>query len=223
MQKSAILCVLALLLLAVPMALTDEGSTEEQTEEKVEAQPVDTLAAMRHEIRNEANPIVTLETEYGKMVIELYHDVAPAHADSFLARTNDGFYSEMKFHRIIKDFMIQSGNPFLVKKQSVGYYLPDETSDMRHKFGTLSMASRGHPTTAQTQFFICLARNYKTQPLDGRYVIFGQVLKGFDVLHTLGQVEVKKSQAMRGEKSEPVEEIFLTKAYQSDAEGNPVE
>jgi len=183
MQKSAILYVLALLLLAVPFALADEGTSEQKTEKKVEAQPVDTLATMRHDIRNEANPIVTLETDYGKMVIELYHDVAPAHADSFLARTNDGFYTGMKFHRIVKDFMIQSGNPFLVRKQAVKYYLPDETNDLPHKFGTLSMASRGHPTTAQTQFFVCLARNYKTQGLDGKYVVFGQLLKGFDVLH----------------------------------------
>jgi len=219
MKKLAVLYLLALLLLAVPLAIADEGSNEGKTEKKVKAQPVDTLVTMRHEIRNSANPIVTLETEYGKMVVELYHDVAPAHADSFLARTNDGFYSGMKFHRIVKNFMIQCGNPFLVGKQSVGYYLPDERSGLPHKFGTLSMASRGHPTTAQSQFFIVLTR---AQHLDKGYVVFGQVLKGFDVLHTLGQLEVKKNKAMRGEKSVPVKDVFLTKAYQSDAEGNPL-
>jgi len=226
MQKPAILCVLALLLLAVPMALADADSVEKKPVESAVTEPAekpdDTLAAMRHEIRNEANPIVTLETDYGKMVVELYHDVAPAHADSFLARCEDGFYSGTKFHRIIKEFMIQGGNPFLVKKQSVDYYLPNELNDLPHKFGTLSMASRGAPTTAQTQFFICLARNYKTKPLDGRYVVFGQVLKGFNVLYAIGKVKVQKSQAMRGEMSAPVEDVFLTKAYRSDAEGKPL-
>ena len=218
MHRSAILYVMALLLLAAPMTL----AAEEETEKKVEAQPVDTLAAMRHEIRNTANPIVTFETVHGQMVLELYHDVAPAHADSFLARTNDGFYSGMKIHRIVKGFMIQSGDPRQVNRKPVGYYLPDETSKLPHKLGTLSMASRGAPTTAQTQFFVCLGRNASTQGLDGGYVVFGQLLKGFDVLNKIGLLPVRASRMMRGEMSEPVTEIFLTKAYQSDAEGKPL-
>jgi cyclophilin family peptidyl-prolyl cis-trans isomerase len=175
---------------------------------------------MRHEIRNPANPIVTLETDHGKMVIELYHDVAPAHADSFLVRVNDGFYDGMKFHRIIKGFMIQSGNPFLVGKKDVGYYLPDERKGLPHLFGSLSMASRGHPTTAQSQFFVCLDR---TAQLDKGYVVFGQVLTGFDALRALGNVEVMKNKTQGGEKSVPVADVFLTKAYQSDADGKPLE
>lgn len=209
MLKSIQICLLALLL-TFSVVVADEGGAE----------TTDTPAAKRHEIRDENNPIVTLETDYGKMVLELYHDVAPAHADSFLARTNDGFYTGMKFHRIVKGFMIQSGNPFLVGKQAVKYYLPDERSGMPHKLGTLSMASRGHPTTAQTQFFIMLGRSAH---LDKGYVVFGQLIKGYDVLMTIGELEVKKSTIMRGEKSEPVNEVILRKAYQSDAEGNPIE
>lgn len=209
MQKSAILYLLTVLVLAVPPAQAEEGS----------AKTTDTLAAMRHEIRNKANPIVTFETKYGKMVIELYHDLAPAHADSFLARTNDGFYSGMKFHRIMKKFMVQSGNPFLVGKEAVGYFLPDERNGLAHIFGTLSMASRGHPTTAQTQFFICLGRSLH---LDKGYVAFGQLLSGYDALDALGKVETKKNKPQGGEKSVPVEDVFLTKAYQSDAEGKPL-
>ena len=226
MPRSLIIYIAILLLATGSFAQADTDSVEKKPVESVvtepAAKPDDTLAAMRHEVRHEANPIVTLETEYGKMVVELYHDVAPAHADSFLARCEDGFYSGTKFHRIIKNFMIQGGNPFLMKKQSVDYYLPNELNDLPHKFGTLSMASRGTPTTAQTQFFVCLAQNYKTKPLDGRYVVFGQVLKGFDALYAIGQINVQKSQAMRGEMSAPVEDVFLTNAYRSDAEGKPL-
>lgn len=181
----------------------------------------DSLPQMRFPIRNPANPIVTLETDFGKMTLELYRDVAPAHADSFLARCNDGFYSGTKFHRIIKDFMIQGGNPFLVGKTSVGYYLPNELNKLPHEFGTLSMASRGTPTTAQTQFFICTDRNTQTAFLDGKYVAFGHLLKGFDVLWAISRVPVVPVSEVAGaEKSLPAKDVWLRKAYRSDAEGN---
>ena len=183
----------------------------------------DTLVDKTYPVRDSSNSIVTLETDFGKMVLELYRDVAPAHADSFLARVEDGFYDSTQFHRIIKDFMIQGGNPFLVGKPNVTYYLPDETNDLPHQFGTLSMASRGHPTTAQTQFFICLGRNHYTKPLDRRYVVFGQLLKGFDVLYSISVVDVTKASRMAGEKSQPVETVWLKDAYRSDAEGNRLE
>jgi cyclophilin family peptidyl-prolyl cis-trans isomerase len=181
----------------------------------------DSLPQKRFEIRNPKNVIVTLETDLGKMVLELYRDVAPAHADSFLARCNDGFYNGTKFHRIIKTFMIQGGNPFLVGKQNVSYYLPNELNDLNHEFGTLSMASRGAPTTAQTQFFICTDRNRSTQSLDGKYVAFGHVLKGFDVLWAISRIPVEKSK-QGGEESQPTKDVWLKKAYRSDAEGNPL-
>jgi peptidyl-prolyl cis-trans isomerase B (cyclophilin B) len=182
----------------------------------------DSLPLMRHDIRNPKNAIVTLETDHGKIVLELYRDVAPAHADSFLARVNDGFYDSTKFHRIIKDFMIQGGNPYLVGKQNVKYYLPNELNQLPHKFGTLSMASRGAPTTAQTQFFICTDRNFKTVPLDGHYVVFGQVLKGFDVLWAIAHVPVEASKQNITETSVPKKDVWLLKAYRSDSEGNPL-
>ena len=167
------------------------------------------------------NPYVTLHTSYGDMVLELYRDVAPAHADSFLARTNDGYYDNTIFHRVVKNFMIQGGNAQLVGKKGVDYYLPDETSDLPHVDGTLSMASRGAPTTAQTQFFICLGRNQSTSYLDKKYTNFGLLVKGFDVLHAIGKTPVKKGH-MGSEVSTPVEEIKLIDAYHSDAEGNKI-
>ena len=181
----------------------------------------DSLPQWRHEIRNPKNNIVTLETDLGKLVIELYRDVAPAHADSFLARCNDGFYAGTKFHRIIKDFMIQGGEPFFVGKQAVKYYLPNELNALPHEFGTLSMASKGSPETAQTNYFICTDRNAQTQYLDGKYVVFGHLLKGYDVLWAISRIPVVRA-TPGGEESQPTKDCFVIKAYRSDAEGNPL-
>jgi cyclophilin family peptidyl-prolyl cis-trans isomerase len=211
-----------LLLIMFALAVTSEAEQPKRPTGRFRVN-ADTLVGKTYPIRDSSNSIVTLETDYGKLVLELYRDVAPAHADSFLARVEDGFYDSTQFHRIIKDFMIQGGNPFLAGKENVEYYLPDETSQLPHQFGTLSMASRGHPTTAQTQFFICLGRNYHTKPLDGRYVVFGQLLTGFDVLYAISVVEVTKASRMANEKSQPVEEVWLRQAYRSDAEGNRLE
>jgi len=183
---------------------------------------LDSLAAIRYKIRNADNQFVTLETSKGNMTLELYRDVAPHHADSFAVRASQGFYSQTIFHRVVKNFMIQGGFVQLMGRNGVDYFLPDEFSTLLHREGTLSMASTGKPNSSQSQFFICLSRNNSTRSLDGRYTIFGHLIKGYDVLHQIGDVPVKPSEVMRGEKSEPIERIDLIKAYLSDAEGNPL-
>ncbi len=185
-------------------------------------QRLDSLAAIRYKVRNADNQFVTLETSMGNMTLELYRDVAPNHADSFAVRAAEGFYSQTILHRVVKNFMIQGGFVQLMGRNGVDYYLPDEFSTLLHREGTLSMASSGRPNSAQAQFFICLSRNRSTEYLDGRYTVFGHLIKGYDVLHQLGDVEVKASEVMRGEMSEPVERIDLIKAFLSDAEGNPL-
>lgn len=183
---------------------------------------LDSLAAIRFKIRNPDNPFVTLETSMGKMTLELYRDVAPAHADSFAVRAAEGFYNQTIFHRVIKNFMIQGGFVQLMGREGVKYFLPDEFSTLQHREGALSAASTGQPNSSQVQFFICLSRNPSTASLDGRYTIFGQLIKGYDVLQRIGDVPVEASKAMGGEVSSPVETVALIKAYISDAEGNPV-
>ncbi len=185
-------------------------------------QRLDSLAAIRYKVRDVNNQFVTLETSTGSMTLELYRDVAPNHADSFAVRASEGFYSQTFFHRVVKNFMIQGGFVQLTGRDGVEYFLPDEFSTLQHREGTLSMASSGSPNSAQAQFFICLSRNRSTQYLDGRYSVFGHLIKGYDVLHQIGEVKVKKSQVMGGEESEPIERIDLIKAYLSDAEGNPL-
>lgn len=180
------------------------------------------LATFTYPIRNKDNKIVTLETNKGKLVLELYHDVAPNHADSFLARVNDGFYNNTAFHRVIDNFMIQGGGVGVDgKPKNVSYTINAEFSDMPHQEGALSAARTNDPNSASTQFFVVLSRNTSTQGLDHKYTVFGQLIKGYDVLHALGSVPVEQQPYGR-ERSKPAESIHIVKAYQSDAEGNPI-
>jgi len=176
----------------------------------------DSLAQMTHPIRDEKNPIVTIRTDFGDMVCELYRDVAPAHADSFVALTKKGFYNGLTFHRIIDGFMIQGGDPKGDGTGGPGYSLTAEFSELPHADGTLSMARSNDPNSAGSQFFVCLGR---AAFLDRKYTVFGQVLKGYDTLHKIGKVPVT---AFRGENSKPAETVYMREVFVSDAEGKPL-
>lgn len=183
------------------------------------AQPTD-LAQKRTPVRSAANPIVTMETDLGNMTLELFRDVAPAHADSFVARTKDKFYEGTIFHRVIDGFMIQGGDPKGTGTGNAGYSLKAEFSDLPHVEGTLSMARSRDPNSASCQFFICLGR---AAYLDHQYTVFGQLLKGYDVLHKIGKVEVAAPANNPGEKSRPVQDIHIKHLFLSDAEGKPLQ
>lgn len=172
----------------------------------------DTLTAKRVPIRNKSNKIVTIETNFGKMTLELFHDVAPAHADSFVARTKDGFYNGLIFHRVIDGFMIQGGDPTGTGMGNAPYKLKAEFSDLPHVEGTLSAARTMDPNSASCQFFICLGR---AAHLDRQYTIFGQLLKGYDVLHAIGKVP-------KGKADRPLTDVIMSKVYLSDTDGNPL-
>lgn len=231
MRQNVLLTIfIALLLLVQTGCSKNEGETKNETQatEVTDKGPLETdtaatntLGEKTFPIRNPENTIVTIETDYGKMVLELYHDVAPAHADSFVARTEEGFYNGLLFHRVVKNFMIQGGDPRGNGTGNAGYYLNAEFSDLKHQDGTLSMARGQSPNSASCQFFICLARNRSTEYLDGKYTVFGQLLKGYDVLHTIGDVPTVP-QFQGGEVSKPQEDIVMRKVYLSDAEGNPL-
>jgi cyclophilin family peptidyl-prolyl cis-trans isomerase len=173
---------------------------------------VDSAAAKRVPVHSKTNKCVTIETSYGKMVLELFHDVAPAHADSFVARTADGFYNGTIFHRVIDGFMIQGGDPTGTGTGNASYKLKAEFNENPHIEGTLSMARMQDPNSASCQFFICLAR---AAHLDRQYTVFGQLLKGYDVLHAIGKLPT-------GAQNRPVKDVVMTKVYLSDFDGNPL-
>ena len=126
---------------------------------------------------------VTIETNKGKIRAELYDQDAPGTVENFAKLVKDGFYDGVVFHRVIPDFMIQGGCPEGSGRGGPGYRFEDETSNgVRHERGVLSMANAG-PNTNGSQFFITLA---PTLHLDNRHSVFGEVIKGQEVVVAIG-------------------------------------
>jgi peptidyl-prolyl cis-trans isomerase B (cyclophilin B) len=123
----------------------------------------------------------------GEMVLEFWPDVAPGHVENFKKLAKQGFYDGTCFHRVIKGFMIQGGDPNTKdesKKGSwgmggPGYQIKAEFNSKPHLRGVLSMARSGHPDSAGSQFFIC---HGEPRFLDNQYTAFGKLIKGDDVL-----------------------------------------
>jgi peptidylprolyl isomerase/peptidyl-prolyl cis-trans isomerase B (cyclophilin B) len=132
---------------------------------------------------------VKIETENGEVIIELYPDTAPNTVASFKALISRGFYDGLKFHRVIPGFMAQGGDPTGTGMGGPGYTVKAEFNARRHLRGTLSMARTRDPDSAGSQFFICFA----PQPhLDGQYTVFGQVIRGMDVVDKIRPGTVMK-------------------------------
>jgi len=127
----------------------------------------------------------TFKLAKGDLVIELFADKAPRTVNNFVFLARDGFYDGVTFHRVIKDFMAQGGDPTGTGRGGPGYTFADEFHPaLKHsKAGILSMANAG-PNTNGSQFFITFA---PTPHLDGRHSVFGQVVKGMDALKSIGE------------------------------------
>ncbi len=133
-----------------------------------------------------SNPIVTIEMENGKcMKAELYPEIAPNTVNNFIYLINQHFYDGLIFHRVIRDFMIQGGDPKGIGIGGPGYSIRGEfksngvSNNLLHTRGVLSMARSGHPDSAGSQFFIM---HQDAPHLDGQYAAFGKLIDGFDVL-----------------------------------------
>lgn len=130
--------------------------------------------------------LAVFETSKGNIVMELYPDDAPQTVNSFVYLIRHHFYDGIAFHRVIHDFMAQTGDPLGNGTGGPGYQFEDEFSDRRHdKKGVLSMANRG-PNTNGSQIFITFG---PTPHLDGRHTVFGQVIEGQDVLDKLTRIQ----------------------------------
>ena len=143
------------------------------------------------------NPIVTFEMENGDIIkAELYPEVAPNTVNNFISLINDGFYDGLIFHRVIKGFMIQGGDPEGTGMGGPGYGIKGEfasngfKNDLAHEAGVLSMARSMMPDSAGSQFFIM----HKDSPhLDGDYAAFGKVIKGMDVVDKIAETKTDRS------------------------------
>lgn len=138
------------------------------------------------------NPIVTIEMENGDvMKAELYPEIAPNTVNNFISLVNKGFYDGVIFHRVIRGFMIQGGDPQGTGVGGPGYSIKGEFSyngfanDLKHTKGVLSMARTMEPNSAGSQFFIM----HETSPhLDGQYAAFGKVVEGEDIIDKIAAV-----------------------------------
>ena len=127
----------------------------------------------------------TIKTNKGDMKLRLFADQTPMTVNNFVFLARDKFYDGVPFHRVIKDFMIQTGDPTGTGRGGPGYRFPDEiVSGLRHDGpGVLSMANAG-PNTNGSQFFIT---HVATPWLDGKHTVFGKLIDGFDVLYAIEQ------------------------------------
>lgn len=130
------------------------------------------------------NPIVTIEMENGDLIkIELYPEIAKNTVNNFISLVNNGFYDGLIFHRCIKGFMIQGGDPEGTGVGGPGYSIKGEfkangiDNPIKHEKGVISMARAANPDSAGSQFFIMVAN---APHLDGQYAAFGKVIEGIE-------------------------------------------
>jgi len=154
----------------------------------------------------------TMETSLGTMTFELFASEVPQTVNNFVFLAREGFYDGVVFHRIIKDFMIQGGDPTGTGTGGPGYNIPDEYPVQRpYKRGTLAMARTSQPNSAGSQFFICTGLECGGLGRQPVYVIFGQLLEGDDVLTQLENVEVKQGNSFDPVPSTPVDPPVITR------------
>ena len=140
--------------------------------------------------------VAILTTSAGEMILEFWPEVAPGHVENFKNLAKKGFYDGTCFHRVIRDFMIQGGDP-LTKDASredewgtggPGYQIKAEFNDKPHVRGVLSMARSQNPNSAGSQFFIC---HGDPRFLDRQYTAFGKLIKGDDVLEEIASTPTR--------------------------------
>ncbi len=179
-----------------PAAGTPSTSTKEETKN----------------VSANTNEVAVIKTSAGEMVVEFWPDVAPKTVENFKKLSREGFYDGTCFHRIIKGFMIQGGDPLTkdASKEAAwgtgdpGYKIKAEFNDRSHQRGVLSMARSQDPDSAGCQFFVCLG---DASFLDKKYTAFGKVLKGDDVLGKIGETPVAPSAG--GEPSKPTVRVAV--------------
>jgi peptidyl-prolyl cis-trans isomerase B (cyclophilin B) len=167
---------------ALACATGCQAADKTETKKEGDTKPVSAAA--------DTNEVAVIKTSAGEMVIEFWPDVAPKTVENFKTLAKKGFYDGTAFHRVIKGFMIQGGDP-LTKDPSKeamwgtggpGYQIKAEFNDRSHKRGVISMARSQNPDSAGSQFFIC---HGDPTFLDHQYTAFGKLIKGDDVLEKI--------------------------------------
>lgn len=206
-------------------------SSSEKTSESVDLNSLD-LPQLDPNVKDDED-LVQVNTTEGAIKIKLFPKIAPKAVENFVTHAKEGYYNGVTFHRIIEDFMIQSGDP---KGDGTGGesiwgkgFAAEISNQLYHLNGALSMASSRAPNSLGSQFFIVqnhedksdgLAIQYYPQKiidayknggdpqLDGKYAVFGQVIEGMNVVDKIAKQEVTTSDT--GEQSKPVNPVKIT-------------
>lgn len=158
--------------------------------------------------------VAVLETNLGTIKFKMFYKDAPKTCANFERLTEKKFYDGIKFHRVIKDFMIQTGDPNSRDDDwsddgtgGPGYKFEDEINEHKLVRGAVAMANSG-PNTNGSQFFIVTAK--ETPWLDGKHTVFGKVIKGMDIVDKIGNSETN-------ENDHPLKDIVMEKVYIEDS------
>lgn len=147
---------------------------------------------------------IELDTTMGKILLDMYPDVAPGHVKNILGLTKIGFYDGIVFHRIIPNFMIQVGCPLGNGTGGPGYTIKQEFNAKPHEPGVLSMARTNDPNSAGSQFFICTAR---VAHLDRQYTVFGKTADAASL-----EIVMKLGSVPTGAGDRPIKEVKINSA-----------
>ena len=185
-----------------------------EIQKNIENKTQEVQKSVKEEINNslpftmkyEEDQIAVIKTNLGDIKVELFTTKAPKTVNNFLHLAQSDFYDQTKFHRIIKDFMIQAGDPLTKNENQMvygtggpGYTFEDEINNIKLTRGSLAMANSG-PDTNGSQFFIVTAES--TPWLDGKHTNFGKVIEGTDVVDKIEALETN-------ERDYPAEEVVV--------------
>ena len=221
-MSSGILGLFLLLAASLHFISTSNDSSaalnDKRTEQRVE---IDNSAVVKEEAgkKQYANPPemtidvnksyqARFKTNKGDFTVELYAKAAPKTVNNFVFLTREGFYDDIVFHRIIKTFMVQTGDPTGTGTGGPGYQFEDElSSQYTYEPGIVAMANAG-PDTNGSQFFICTGEDSKSLAQFPNYTIFGRVTDGMDTVLKIADTRVERSKTT-GEESQPSEKVII--------------
>lgn len=214
-RVSKLIKIISVLLIMTSLLLVGCGSANNKENSKTETIEKENNDEQAESESNDTLPIATITVEgYGDIKAELYPEIAPNTVNNFISLANSGFYNNLKFHRIIKGFMIQGGDPEGNGTGGPGYSIEGEftsngfANSLKHTKGVLSMARAQDPNSAGSQFFIMTG---DAQHLDGDYAAFGKVISGLDIVEEIEKVKT-------GANDVPKEDIVI-KSINVDTKG----
>jgi peptidyl-prolyl cis-trans isomerase B (cyclophilin B) len=150
------------------------------------------------------SPVAVLETSLGTIKFKLYEDEAPITTANFIKLAESGFYDGLIFHRVVDNFVIQTGDPLGTGMGGSAETIPLEVVEgLTHTDGAVGMARSQSPDSASSQFYICDGAQHN---LDGNYAVFGQVINSMNVVHAIASVPVDSAK-------KPLETVTMTKVY----------